>query len=105
MFTIIPPSIFLFYWLNSHVNYDGDIYLTVLLNGFIHTVVFTYYILLHLHTHQGARNRQVPSYLVEVIPHHDAAHSVRFHDDEPGYPPSCVQYWCEENTSRVITTI
>lgn len=30
-------TIFLFYWLNAHVNYDGDIYLTIVLNGFIHT--------------------------------------------------------------------
>jgi elongation of very long chain fatty acids protein 4 len=36
-------TIFLFYWLNAHVNYDGDIYLTILLNGFIHTVMYTYY--------------------------------------------------------------
>jgi len=36
-------TIFLFYWLNSHVNYDGDIYVTVLLNGFIHSVMYTYY--------------------------------------------------------------
>jgi hypothetical protein len=32
-------TIFLFYWLNSHVFYDGDIYLTIVLNGFIHTYV------------------------------------------------------------------
>jgi hypothetical protein len=36
-------TIFLFYWLNSRVNYDGDIYLTIALNGFIHTVMYTYY--------------------------------------------------------------
>jgi hypothetical protein len=36
-------TIFMFYWLNSHVNYDGDIYLTIVLNGFIHTVMYTYY--------------------------------------------------------------
>jgi len=36
-------TIFLFYWLNSHVCYDGDIFLTILLNGFIHTVMYTYY--------------------------------------------------------------
>ena len=36
-------SIFLFYWLNLHVGFDGDIYLTILLNGFIHTVMYTYY--------------------------------------------------------------
>jgi len=32
-------TIYLFYWLNSRVNYDGDIYLTIVLNGFIHTVM------------------------------------------------------------------
>ena len=32
-------SIFLFYWLNTRVNYDGDIYVTVVLNGAIHTVM------------------------------------------------------------------
>ena len=32
-------TIFLFYWLNSNVFYDGDIYLTIVLNGFIHTVM------------------------------------------------------------------
>merc|ERR1719235_826288 len=36
-------SIFLFYWLNANVNYDGDIYLTIILNGFIHFVMYTYY--------------------------------------------------------------
>lgn len=36
-------SIFLFYWLNLHVGYDGDIFLTIVLNGFIHTVMYTYY--------------------------------------------------------------
>jgi GNS1/SUR4 family len=36
-------TIFLFYWLNSHVNYDSDIYLTIVLNGFIHTMMYTYY--------------------------------------------------------------
>lgn len=32
-----------FYWLNTHVAYDGDVYLTILLNGFIHTVMYNYY--------------------------------------------------------------
>jgi GNS1/SUR4 family len=36
-------TIFLFYWVNVNVNYDGDIFLTILLNGFIHTVMYTYY--------------------------------------------------------------
>jgi elongation of very long chain fatty acids protein 4 len=32
-------TIFLFYWLNLHTNYDGDIYLTIVLNGFIHSIM------------------------------------------------------------------
>jgi len=36
-------TIFLFYWLNLHVNYDGDIYLTIVLNGLIHAMMYTYY--------------------------------------------------------------
>lgn len=42
-------TIFLFYWLNVYVNYDGDIYLTIVLNGLIHTVMYTYYFV-SLHT-------------------------------------------------------
>mmetsp|Transcript_3773 Transcript_3773/g.6247 ORF Transcript_3773/g.6247 Transcript_3773/m.6247 type:complete len:219 (+) Transcript_3773:363-1019(+) len=42
-------SIFLFYWLNVNVGYDGDVYVTILLNGFIHTVMYTYYFV-SLHT-------------------------------------------------------
>jgi elongation of very long chain fatty acids protein 4 len=36
-------SIFLVYWLNAQANYDADIYLTVVLNGFIHFVMYGYY--------------------------------------------------------------
>jgi len=36
-------TIFLVYWLNLHVNYDGDVYLTIILNGLIHAVMYTYY--------------------------------------------------------------
>ena len=32
-------SIFLFYWLNVTVGYDGDVYLTIVLNGLIHTIM------------------------------------------------------------------
>jgi len=32
-------TIFLFYWLNLRSNYDGDIYLTIVLNGFIHSIM------------------------------------------------------------------
>jgi hypothetical protein len=36
-------TIFLFYWINVNSMYDGDIFLTIVLNGFIHTVMYTYY--------------------------------------------------------------
>jgi elongation of very long chain fatty acids protein 4 len=29
--------------LNINAGYDGDIYLTIVLNGFIHTIMYTYY--------------------------------------------------------------
>ena len=38
-----------FYWLNVNVGYNGDVYLTIVLNGFIHTVMYTYYFV-GLHT-------------------------------------------------------
>ena len=36
-------TIFLFYWLNLTVGYDGDVYLTIVLNGLIHAIMYTYY--------------------------------------------------------------
>ncbi|CAK4083896.1 unnamed protein product [Aphanomyces euteiches] len=36
-------TIFSIYWLNFRALYDGDIYLTIILNGFIHTIMYTYY--------------------------------------------------------------
>lgn len=35
--------------MNINVGYDGDVYLTILLNGLIHTVMYTYYFV-SLHT-------------------------------------------------------
>jgi GNS1/SUR4 family len=52
-------TIFMFYWLNSHVNYDGDIYLTIVLNGFIHTVMYTYYFVC-MHTKDPATGKSLP---------------------------------------------
>lgn len=52
-------SIFLFYWLNVHVYYDGDIYLTILLNGFIHTVMYTYYFIC-MHTKDPKTGKSLP---------------------------------------------
>ena len=52
-------TIFLFYWLNSHVNYDGDIYLTIVLNGFIHTVMYTYYFIC-MHTKVPSTGESLP---------------------------------------------
>lgn len=36
-------SIFLFYWLLLRRGYDGDIFLTITLNGAIHAIMYTYY--------------------------------------------------------------
>lgn len=38
-------SIFLVYWLNFNAGYDGDIYLTIILNSFVHLVMYSYYFL------------------------------------------------------------
>ena len=52
-------TIFLFYWLNANVFYDGDIYLTIVLNGFIHTVMYTYYFIC-MHTKDPATGKSLP---------------------------------------------
>jgi len=52
-------TIFLFYWLNARVNYDGAIYLTVALNGFIHTVMYTYYFVC-MHTKDPKTGKSIP---------------------------------------------
>mmetsp|Transcript_20542 Transcript_20542/g.29697 ORF Transcript_20542/g.29697 Transcript_20542/m.29697 type:complete len:275 (+) Transcript_20542:79-903(+) len=52
-------TIFMFYWLNSHVNYDGDIFLTIALNGFIHTVMYTYYFIC-MHTKIPETGKSIP---------------------------------------------
>jgi len=52
-------TIFLFYWLNANVMYDGDVYLTILLNGFIHTVMYTYYFIC-MHTKDPKTGKSLP---------------------------------------------
>merc|ERR1719215_247711 len=52
-------TIFLFYWLNANVFYDGDIYLTIVLNGFIHTVMYTYYFIC-MHTKDRTTGKSIP---------------------------------------------
>jgi elongation of very long chain fatty acids protein 4 len=52
-------TIFLFYWLNANVLYDGDIYLTIVLNGFIHTVMYTYYFIC-MHTKDPKTGKSLP---------------------------------------------
>lgn len=46
---VISSFIVKFYWLNLNVGYDGDVYVTIVLNGVIHTVMYTYYFV-SLHT-------------------------------------------------------
>lgn len=36
-------TVFALYWLNFKVAYDGDMYITVFLNAFIHFIMYTYY--------------------------------------------------------------
>jgi len=53
-------TIFLFYWLNCHINYDGDIYLTIVLNGFIHAAMCTYYfICMHTKVPETGKNLNI----------------------------------------------
>jgi len=52
-------TIFLFYWLNVNVQYDADVYLTILLNGFIHTVMYTYYFVC-MHTKIPETGKSLP---------------------------------------------
>jgi len=52
-------TIFLFYWLNANAQYDGDVYLTIVLNGFIHTVMYTYYFIC-LHTRDPKTGKSLP---------------------------------------------
>lgn len=52
-------TIFLFYWLNSRMNYDADIWLTIALNGFIHTVMYTYYFIC-MHTKVPETGKSLP---------------------------------------------
>lgn len=52
-------TIFLFYWLNANSQYDGDVYLTIVLNGFIHTVMYTYYFIC-MHTKVPATGKNLP---------------------------------------------
>jgi elongation of very long chain fatty acids protein 4 len=52
-------TIFLFYWLNANAMYDGDVFLTILLNGFIHTVMYTYYFIC-MHTKDYKTGKSLP---------------------------------------------
>lgn len=52
-------TIFLFYWLNANTFYDGDIFLTIALNGFIHTVMYTYYFIC-MHTKDPKTGKNLP---------------------------------------------
>mmetsp|Transcript_32408 Transcript_32408/g.66250 ORF Transcript_32408/g.66250 Transcript_32408/m.66250 type:complete len:275 (-) Transcript_32408:73-897(-) len=59
------------------------------------------HVLLHLHAHEGAGDRQVPSHLVEVLPHPHADDSVRHHD-EPGLLPPRYQVRKDQPQGRLL---
>jgi len=52
-------TIFLFYWINANSQYDGDVFLTIVLNGFIHTVMYTYYFIC-MHTKDPKTGKSLP---------------------------------------------
>lgn len=51
-------TIFLIYWMNLRLNYDGDIYLTIVLNGAVHFVMYTYYFVA-LHTTKSGEKVEI----------------------------------------------
>jgi len=53
-------TIFIFYWLNLNVAYDGDIYYTIILNAAIHFVMYFYYFLTTF-------NIYVPQFIKKMI--------------------------------------
>uniref|UniRef100_A0A7S2UR25 Elongation of fatty acids protein n=1 Tax=Attheya septentrionalis TaxID=420275 RepID=A0A7S2UR25_9STRA len=89
-------TIFLFYWLNSHVNYDGDIYLTILLNGFIHTVMYTYYFIC-MHTKVPETGKSLPIWWKSSLTMMQLIQFVSMMSQATYLLVS----GCEENTSRV----
>ncbi|CEM23134.1 unnamed protein product [Vitrella brassicaformis CCMP3155] len=55
-------TIFLCYWLNANAGYDGDVYLTIILNGTVHIVMYFYYLVRTLEV-------PVPKLLKQAITH------------------------------------
>ena len=53
-------TIFLVYWINVNFNYEGDIYYTIVLNGSIHFIMYSYYCVRTL-------NIPVPLFLKKLI--------------------------------------
>jgi elongation of very long chain fatty acids protein 4 len=53
-------TIFMVYWMNINFNYSGDIYLTIVLNGTIHAIMYFYYFV-------TAMNVVVPTPLKKMI--------------------------------------
>lgn len=52
-------TVFLCYWINVNTQYDGEVYLSIVLNGFIHTVMYTYY-LICMHTKVPETGKSLP---------------------------------------------
>ena len=53
-------SVFLFYWLNTNCNYDGDAYFSIVANGGIHFIMYGYYLV-------TAFNIEVPVVIKKTI--------------------------------------
>jgi len=52
-------TVFLCYWINVNTQYDGEVYLSIVLNGFIHTVMYAYYFIC-MHTKVPETGKSLP---------------------------------------------
>lgn len=87
-------TIFLFYWLNLQVNYDGDIYLTIVLNGLIHAMMYTYYFV-SLHTHNiWWKSFLTLGQMIQFCIMITQALILTIGGCDAGYPPKVIKVYC-----------
>ena len=56
-------SIFTFWWINISMSFDGDIYVVIMFNSFIHSIMYTYYL---LSMHVDSKNIWWKKYLTKL---------------------------------------
>ena len=67
---------------------NGCVALLFFYHSIANPLISLLFSLSHLHAHQGPRNRQVPTHLVEILLDLDAIGAIRHHD-VPGLLPDC----------------